>query len=125
MDPERRQHPRIRVRSQVEVRWRSWEQFRVAYTTDISRGGMRLEISRDHVPETAASGAPLTVRLILPSADAVEFEAEVRHVSQSKPNELGFYWVGIQFREMGDRLQLIEELLREHGFPPLGGRARH
>ena len=108
MADERRQHPRIPVRLQTEVRFTSWHVYSLIYTIDISKGGMSLEL-----PTQPEVGAKLTVRLMQPDGTSVALEAVVRHASQGKG---GRWSAGVQFTSLGDReKQAIERAITSHG----------
>lgn len=65
------------MRTEAEVRFSSWEIFRLIYTINISQGGMNLEVLGDE-PKI---GTTLTVRLTLPSGPGIELAATVKHVA--------------------------------------------
>jgi hypothetical protein len=103
---ERRQHPRIPLRAEAEVRFASWEVFRLIYTVNISQGGMQVDM-----PKEPPAGSELVVKLSLPSGPPLELKATVRHVTASK----GRYLVGVQFASLDDQQKdLIERTIRAH-----------
>jgi c-di-GMP-binding flagellar brake protein YcgR len=105
---DRRQHPRIPMRVQTEVRFTSWAVYSLIYTINISKGGMNLELT-----EEPKADAKLTVRLRQPDGSAVDLEAVVRHTQQTKS---GRWSVGVQFTSLGAvEKQAIERAITAHG----------
>jgi hypothetical protein len=122
---ERRSEPRVPIRAEAEVRFSSWEVFKLIYTINISHGGMNLEMSVE-----PKQGSALTVRLALPSGPPIELEAVVKHVqvtTSTKPQPPGApppqrrCEVGVQFKNLdAAKKAAIEQSIRAHG-GALGG----
>ena len=108
------------MRTEAEVRFSSWEVFRLIYTINISHGGMNLEVLGDE-PKV---GTELTVRLALPSGPDIELAATVRHVAVTtstrppaphSPPPPKKCQVGVQFKELdASKKALIEQTIRNH-----------
>ena len=121
MSDERRSSPRVPLRSEAEVRFISWDVFRLIWTINISQGGMTLEVG----PEEPKVGATLTVKLSLPSGPPIDLEATVRHVTTTtsmKPLPAGAppppakYQIGVQFQNLdAKKKSAIEATIRAHG----------
>ncbi len=117
---DRRTQPRIPMRAEAEVRFSSWEIFRLIYTINISQGGMNLEVLGDE-PKV---GTKLSVKLSLPSGPAIELEAVVKHVvvtTSTRPQPPNAppppkkCQVGVQFQNLDPiKKALIEQTIRAH-----------
>jgi hypothetical protein len=107
MAEERRQHPRVPMRVEAEVKFTSWHVYSLIYTINISKGGMNIELA-----EEPAKDAVLAIKLTPPDGPAVVLEASVRHASK-----VGKGWsVGVQFQNLdGEKRQAIEKAIRAHG----------
>jgi hypothetical protein len=118
---DRRANPRVPLRSEAEVRFLSWEVFRLIYTINISQGGMTLEVG----PEEPKVGAELTVKLSLPKGPPIELHAVVKHVTSTtstKPLPEGAppppkkFQIGVQFQNLdATKKSAIETTIRAHG----------
>jgi hypothetical protein len=123
---DRRQQPRVPLRSEAEVRFSSWEVFRLIYTINISQGGMNLEV----MGEEPKIGSRLTVKLTLPSGPPIDLEATVRHVTvttstrslpPNAPPPPKKCQVGVQFQDLDpNKKALIEQTIRANGIA-MGG----
>lgn len=117
---ERRRDPRIPVRTEAEVRFASWDVFKLIYTINISQGGMNLEMGVE--PKV---GSSLRVKLTLPSGPPIELEATVKHatdVTSTKPRPEGApapakrVQVGVQFTNLdANKKAAIEQIIRGQG----------
>jgi c-di-GMP-binding flagellar brake protein YcgR len=111
---DRRREQRFDVQAAAEVAVPSWEVFRLVYTINISKGGLKLILPR--APELSAS---LTVKFTLPGIDGqqqFEIPSIVRYVNPLKKNDpQGAAEVGVQFEPMSDQLRhTIESALQKN-----------
>jgi hypothetical protein len=117
---DRRSSPRVPVRNEAEVRFISWDVFRLIYTINISHGGMTLEVG-----EEPKIGALLTVKLSLPKGPPIELEATVKHVTattSTRPQPAGAapplkkFQIGVQFQNLdAKKKSAIEATIRANG----------
>jgi hypothetical protein len=107
MADERRKDPRVPLRIEAEVKFTSWHVFSLIYTSNISKGGMSIELAEEPKP-----GATLVVKLTLPEGPPVLLDATVKHATQ-----VGKRWsVGVQFQSLdNDKRNWIERAIRAHG----------
>lgn len=118
---DRRKQERVPMRVEAEIRFSSWEVFKLIYTINISQGGMNLDLTSEEPPKV---GSTLVVKLTLPAGPPIELDAEVRHatemVSKKAPQPVSpgprRYQVGVQFTSLdGNKKSLIEATIRAHG----------
>jgi type IV pilus assembly protein PilZ len=118
MTIERRRFQRFGLKGEVEVHFANWTMFKVFWTSNISKGGMALD-----VPDPTPVGTKLRVRLILPTGWMVAIDAVVRHTSVvAAPKATGdsepFCHIGVEFLNLDDQKRaMIEQTIREHGQP--------
>src|SRR6185436_14254388 len=95
---ERRAHPRVPVRTQVDVVIAAWAELPVC---DISLGGIRLVM-----PVSPPVGAHLNVEMTLPNKLQLSLAAEVRNVGH--PDETGRRAVGLRWLDAEESALLAE-----------------
>ena len=98
---ERRRHPRLPAKDlRCEVRFPSWEVYRLVYAVNISKGGIRFAHSRE-----LEVGEVVQISLRLPDSSVATIKGEVRNVEDTgpgdntRPAEVGRYQIGAQFRD--------------------------
>ena len=102
-----RKDRRVPLTGGAEVKFSSWAAFYEVYTTNISRGGMMLQMSK--TPEV---GERIQVKLQLPKGDEIVLDGEVKFVRPNPPPERA--WVGVQFVDLdAETLAQIETLIDE------------
>ena len=117
MSEEKRKEPRLPVRAEAEVRFSSWDVFKLLWTVNISRGGMNLEVVGDQ-PEI---GSNLMVRIYPPEGDSIELAGIVKHVSSGTRRAIANklmqkFQVGVQFVNLDeDRKRAVEKTLAGKG----------
>ena len=100
-----RKDPRIPLTGGAEVKFSSWAAFYEVYASNISRGGMMLQMSK-----APSVGERVQVKLALPRGDEIVLDAEVKFVRPNPPPEHA--WVGVQFVDLdADALAQIEQLI--------------
>ena len=95
----------------VEVEFRTASSFLVAYSMNLSRGGIFLET--DHAIDV---GAEISLRFAIPGADQVSLKGRVmwRRGEPAAPEQLP-RGLGIQFQDMDDTMgSLIDRLVAEY-----------
>jgi hypothetical protein len=114
---EKRREPRLPVRVEAEVRFSSWDVFKLLWTVNISHGGMNLEVVGDQ-PEV---GSNLIVRIYPPAGDSIDLAGIVKHVSSATKRAVDDkskqkFQVGVQFVNLDeDRKQAVEKTLAGKG----------
>ena len=104
-----RKDRRVPLSGGAEVKFSSWAAFYGAYTANISRGGMMLQMEK-----TPPVGERIQVKLQLPMGDAIVLDAEVKFVRPNPKPEPA--WVGVQFIDLDDEAcAKIEQLMDDVG----------
>ena len=102
-----RKDRRVALTGGAEVKFSSWAAFYEVYTSNISRGGMMLQMAK-----TPAIGERIQVKLQLPKGDEIVLDGEVKFVRPNPPPERA--WVGVQFIDLdAETLEQIETLIDE------------
>ena len=102
-----REHTRIPY--SVEVQYRTASSFLIAYSTNLSRGGLFLE-SESEVP----LGTPIELRLFVPGVGAIDVQGAVSWRRERNDPE-GPAGYGIEFQELGATLgQTIDRLVANY-----------
>ena len=112
---ERRKEPRHPLRLEAEVRFASWEIFRLIYTLNISRGGLNVGLPKEPKP-----GMELTVKLVMPSGPPLELMGVVRHTASLRKSGEGQFQVGVEFTNLDEpKREYLEKLIaaKTHGGP--------
>lgn len=99
------------MRIPAEVKFTSWAIFRLVYTANISRGGMKIDL-----PIEPRVGDLLMVKLVPPKGEPVLLDATVRHVAVGSTGAQGRLWTaGVEFRNLtAEARARIEALLAAH-----------
>ncbi len=102
----KREHERVPIAIQVEYRTAS--SFLVAYSVNLSRGGVFLETG--HLPEI---GSPITLLFSIPEGDPVQVAGRVAWHREA-PTHDGPAGIGIEFEDMVESLgDLIDRLVHD------------
>lgn len=107
---QKRKHPRIKARLEVKVQFPTWNLFRLAYTLNISRGGILCQLDRE-----PAVGDEAGVQILLPDGNSVSATARVKRVTEHEhtitaevvpgqmPKRNTRYEVGLEFTALDGR----------------------
>jgi hypothetical protein len=117
---DRRRAPRLPVCWGVDLRLPHWRSYRVAWTRNISLGGLACQL--DHEPDV---GELVDLTLCLPNGRSLQVTTHIRHVQWFEPTKTGKvlldslkrnarYEIGLEFArlDLGQRA-IIEATLRE------------
>ena len=127
--PEGRKQARISAKLEVEVRFDSWQVYKLMYSRNISKGGVMLQL-----PHEAPIGGSIELKVHMPDGEVLSLPSVVRHCHRDAAETLGSeqamrageaapaaqeYQVGVKFAAMdaASKKRLFRNLVRlEHEF---------